>query len=206
MPERSEVGRLETFSDGVFAIAATLLILNVSSRVPELAGGRAWLAYAAYAVTFVNMGIIWVNHHTAFTQVGRVDRTFLMLNVFFLMFVAFIPYPTGLLTEHLGRPGAERAALLYGGTLTATAVCTNLWWLYASRWRHLLRHDAAPRLVAGITRSYLVGPFVYLAATLVALVSPNVAAVLYAAIAVFYVAESSRFGGRTPDAARSDRD
>ena len=114
MPERSEVGRLETFSDGVFAIAATLLILNVSSRVPELAGGRAWLAYAAYAVTFVNMGIIWVNHHTAFTQIGRVNRTFLMLNVFFLMFVAFIPYPTGLLTEHLGRPGQR-------GPLSSTA-------------------------------------------------------------------------------------
>jgi TMEM175 potassium channel family protein len=64
--ERSDIGRLETFSDGVFAIAATLLILNVSSQGPTLAGGRAWLAYAAYAVTFVNMGIIWVNHHTAF--------------------------------------------------------------------------------------------------------------------------------------------
>jgi TMEM175 potassium channel family protein len=143
------------------------------------------------------MGIIWVNHHTAFNQIARVDRTFLMLNVFFLMFVAFIPYPTGLLTEHLGGAGAERAALLYGATLTGTAVCTNLWWLYASRWRHLLRHDAAPRLVAGITRSYLAGPVIYLVATLVALVSPNLAAALYAAIAVFYVVESSRFGGRT---------
>jgi uncharacterized membrane protein len=199
--ERRDVARLETFSDGVFAIAATLLILNVSGQGGEFGGGRAWLAYAAYAVTFVNMGIIWVNHHTAFSQIGRADRTFLMLNVFFLMFVAFIPYPTGLLTEHLGGAGAARAAVLYGATLTATAVCTNLWWLYASRRRRLLRHDASPRLVAGITRSYLVGPVVYLTATLVAIIAPTVAAVLYAAIAVFYVLESSLFAGQRADGA-----
>src|SRR6266581_5718453 len=88
--------RLETFADGVLAIAATLLILDVSvSRSPlstQLA--RAWPSYVAYMVSFLTIGIIWVNHHAIMDQVARCDRTFLVVNVFFLMVVAFIPFPT----------------------------------------------------------------------------------------------------------------
>src|SRR5919204_4047728 len=98
-------GRLETFSDGVFAIAATLLILEVHVREgrESLARGllHAWPSYTAYAISFLTIGIIWVNHHTVFEQIGRVDRTFLFINVAFLMLVAFIPFPTKLVSEHL---------------------------------------------------------------------------------------------------------
>jgi uncharacterized membrane protein len=195
---RSDIGRLETFCDGVFAIAATLLILNVHAQGVPLSRGllNAWPSYAAYAVSFVIIGIIWVNHHAAFGQIGRSDRTFVMINVLFLMCVAFIPFPAGLLAEHLGGPGAKAAAVLYGATLTVGGIFANLFWLYAVRWGRLLRPDADPRVIRGITRSHLIGPCTYLAATLVALVSANVAALLYAAIAAFYVLESSRFGGR----------
>jgi TMEM175 potassium channel family protein len=91
--------RLETFADGVFAIAATLLILDVR---PEGSGGlgdqllHAWPQYAAYAISFVTIGIIWANHHEMFGEIERVNRPFLLLNVFFLMMVAFIPFPTKL--------------------------------------------------------------------------------------------------------------
>lgn len=190
--------RLEAFADGVFAIAATLLILNVTVSGAPL--GRElvqiWPSYAAYAVSFLTIGIIWVNHHTVMGQIGRVDRTFLFLNVLFLMFVAFIPFPTRLLAGYINSPEAKAASLAFGITLTLTAICFNLLWRYAATGRRLLRQDADEILVEGIGRSYLPGPFIYFAATLVGFISPLASAGLYAAIAVFYVLESSIFGRR----------
>lgn len=190
--------RLEAFSDGVFAIAATLLILNVQARGAPLGNelGRIWPSYVAYAVSFVTIGIIWVNHHSVMGQIAKVDRVFLMLHVFFLMLIAFIPFPTALLAQNIRSEGAEAAALSYGITLTLTAVLFNALWRYAAHGRRLVRPDADARLVAGISRSYLPGPLLYLGATLVALRSPLASAGLYLAIAVFYVLESSLFAGR----------
>ncbi len=191
--------RLEAFADGVFAIAATLLILNVSVTGsplgPELL--KIWPSYAAYAVSFVTIGIIWVNHHTVMDQIGRVNRPFLLLNVLFLMLIAFIPFPTRLLADYISKPdGVTAAAIAYGLTLTTTAVLFNALWRYAAGPGRLLRADANQRTVQGIGRSYLPGPFLFGFATVVALVNPYVSAALYAAIAVFYVVESSLFGGR----------
>src|SRR5881409_2604482 len=115
--------RLETFADGVFAIAATLLILNVDAQVPE--GTRdlgalllhLWPSYAEYAVTFFTIGIVWVNHHTVMSEIDRADRMFLFLNIAFLMVVAFAPFPTRLIAEQIREDGARAAALLYGITL-----------------------------------------------------------------------------------------
>ena len=193
--------RLETFADGVFAIAATLLILNVDAQVraasPAL-GHRLveiWPSYVGYAVSFVTIGIIWSNHHTVMGQLAKVDRTFLMLNVFLLLCVAFLPFPTRLVAENLrDRTELEPAALAYGATMTVMAVCYLSLWLYATAGRRLLRDDSDPRTVTGITRSYLPGAPTYLTATLVALVSPLASVVLFGAIALFYVVESSFFG------------
>jgi uncharacterized membrane protein len=192
--------RLETFSDGVFAIAATLLILNVHADGHALGHAleHAWPAYAAYAVSFVTIGIMWVNHHGVFAQIGRVDRTFLMVNVFFLMAVAFVPFPTALVAAHLHDDGLRVAALAYGFTLTVTAVLYQVLWFYAAGGRRLLRADADPVVVSGVTRSFLPGPFVYLTATLLALWKPTVSVVLFAAIAAFYMLESAIFGRRAP--------
>ena len=189
-------GRLEAFSDGVFAIAATLLILGVHETAGPL--GRSllhiWPSYVAYAVTFVTIGIIWVNHHTVLGQVARVDRRFLLINVVFLMLVAFIPFPTGLVAAHFRDGELEAAALAYGATLTVTAVLFNTLWFYASTGHRLLKPDADRRVISGISRSYLPGPFIYLIAMLVALGSPIASVILYAAITLFYVLESSIFG------------
>lgn len=193
-------GRLETFADGVFAIAATLLILNVDTQVGEHVDDlgetllEIWPSYIGYVVSFVTIGIIWINHHTVMAQIGKVDRLFLLLNVGLLLCVAFIPFPTRLVTEHFRSDGAQAAALAYGVTLTATAVFFNAIWLYASVGARLLRDDHDPRMVKGITRSYLPGPWIYLAATLVAFVSATASIFLFGAIAVFYVLESSWFG------------
>ena len=189
--------RVEAFSDGVFAIAATLLILNVSASGGTLSVEllKIWPSYVAYAVSFVTIGIIWANHHTVMSQISHVNRTFLVINTLFLMVVAFIPFPTHLLSEYILKPeGAQAAAVVYGITGTLTAVFFNILWRYAANGRRLLRANASPRTVDGISRSYLPGPFLYAAATAVALVNPYVSAGIYAAIALFYVVESSFFG------------
>jgi uncharacterized membrane protein len=188
--------RLETFSDGVFAIAATLLILDVRAGPGDLGGQLVhnWPSYVAYAVSFLTIGIIWINHHTVFTQIRRVDRLFLLINVAFLMVVAFIPFPTSLIASHLRGNDLEPAALTYGATLTITATFFNVLWFYASTGHRLLRSDADPRVVSGISRSYLPGPFIYLVATLLALISPIASVVGFGVITIFYIVESSLFG------------
>ena len=194
--------RLEAFADGVFAIAATLLILNVDAQVTDGNVGdnllHIWPSYLAYAVSFVTIGIMWVNHHTCFRQIAAVDRTFLFLNLALLMCIAFVPFPTRVVAEHLRDDGARAAALLYGVTLTTTAVCFGLMWFYAARGRRLIAPDADQRTVSGLSRSYLPGAPIYGASTLVALASPTAAVVLFAAIALFFALESSLFGQREP--------
>ena len=192
--------RLETFADGVFAIAATLLILNV--EVPDLGDHslshellRLWPAYIGYVVSFVTIGIIWVNHHTVLDQLHSTDRTFLFINVFFLLCIAFIPFPTRLLATYVRTDDGQAAAVLYGITLTTTAVFFNLMWRYAIGARgRLLRADADRRVVDGITRSYRPGVAMYAGATIVGFFQAEVSATLYAAIALFYVLSSSLFG------------
>jgi uncharacterized membrane protein len=180
----------------VFAIAATLLILNVSVTGVPLGNAlvHGWPSYAAYAVSFLTIGIMWVNHHGVFSQIDKVDRTFLMINVVFLMLVAFVPFPTKLVAENIHRPGLEAAALTYGFTLTLTAIAYNALWFYAARHGRLLRDDADPKTVTGISRSFLPGPWIYLAATLLAFGWPTLSIVLFALIAVFYMLESALFG------------
>ena len=191
--------RLEAFADGIFAFAATLLILNLAVETgkplgPQLLG--LWTSYVAYAVSFVTIGIIWINHHLALHQIARVDRPFQV--VLFLMLIAFIPFPTRLLALYVDTPDGQAAALAYGITLTLTAVLINSLWRYAAKGRRLIRDDADERVVSGITRSYLPGPIIYLIATVMALVSPWLSAALYALIALFYVLESSVFGRSAP--------
>ena len=193
-------GRVEAFADGIFAFAATLLILNLvvdQSRPlgPQLIDN--WTSYAAYAISFITIGIIGANHHTVMHQLARVDRFFLLVTVLFLMFIAFIPFPTRLLALDIRGADAQAAAVLYGVTLTGTAIMFNILWRYAAGGRRLLRQDADQQVVDGISRSYLLGPVSYGFATLVAFASPAVSAALYVAIAIFYVVESSVYGRTT---------
>jgi len=197
-----ETGRLEAFADGVFAIAATLLILDVSADARGGALGhavtRAWPEYVTYAVAFLTIGIMWINHHTCMRQIDRVDRTFLVLNVALLMCISFVPFPTRLIGDHLRDHGLRAAALTYGVTLTLTSIFFGLFWFYAAFGNRLIASDADPRAVVGITRAFRPGSLIYGAATLTALWSPKVAVALFGLIAVFYVLESSLFARSEP--------
>jgi uncharacterized membrane protein len=129
-------------------------------------------------------------------QFDRVDRRFLFLNVVLLMCVAFVPFPTRLIAEHVRGDGLEGPALVYGATMTTMATTYLGLWLYGVR--RLLRPDADPRTIRGITRSYLPGMWIYLGSTLLALASPRASVAGFGLIALFYVVESSLFGGRSP--------
>jgi len=189
--------RLETFADGVFAIAATLLIIDVTADGPGKHLGsaltHAWPQYVAYAVSFVTIGVMWVNHHTCLDLIDRSDRRFLFINVALLACIAFVPFPTRLIAQHLRDDGLRAAALTYGLTLTTTAVCFFAFWFYAAIGRRLIAPDADERMVRGISRSYLPGAPIYGTATLVALASPTASVILFALITAFYVVESSVF-------------
>ena len=182
--------RLEAFADGVFAIAATLLVIEIQLPGEDVGHGlvELWPAYFAYALSFLSIGIMWVNHHVVLSFVRECDRAFLFINIGLLMAIAFVPFPTHLYAEHLQHEGAREAALAYGLTFVVIAIFFQLFWQYARR--RLLRPDADRREVSGINRSYLPGVPLYAGATLVALVSPTAALVCFAAIALVYVSAS----------------
>jgi uncharacterized membrane protein len=148
----------------------------------------------AYVVSFLTIGIIWVNHHTVMDQIDHADRTFLMITVGFLMVVAFIPFPTRLVAENIRGDGARAAAIAYGITLTLTAALFNAIWFYAARGGRLLRSDADPETVRGISKTFVFGPWLYLALTAVAAIDPVAGAIGFGVFALFWVIESSVFG------------
>ncbi|HEX2717691.1 MAG TPA: TMEM175 family protein [Gemmatimonadaceae bacterium] len=192
--ELGETTRLETFSDGVFAIAITLLVLEI--RVPAAHGETAlgsallhlWPSYLGYLISFATIGIMWVNHHTMFEHIRRVNRTFLLINVVFLLVIGFIPFPTAVLAEHLPQPEGRRVAtLFYGASFTVMAIVYNLVWRYGAGGDGRLLGAAADLEEArAITRSYTWGPIIYLVATLIALASPIASLVAHALIALFF--------------------
>src|SRR3954462_8096231 len=135
--------RLETLSDGVFAIAATLLVLEISvSSTDELGLGHAllhiWPSYLAYVTSFVTIGIIWMNHHHTVSLIARTDRQMLFINNLLLLTIAFLPFPTKLVGDYLRDDGEQAAALAYAGTLVVMAILHQVWWQYARRNRRLI--------------------------------------------------------------------
>lgn len=129
--------RLEAFSDGVFAVAITLLVLDLSVHAKTGQLGRGlldeWPHYATYVVSFLTIGIIWANHHRQFEHIVRIDRALMLLNLILLLFVTLIPFPTGLLAEYLRRPADEKvAAITYSASLLAMGVAFFATYAYAS--------------------------------------------------------------------------
>lgn len=186
-----DTDRLETFSDGVFAIAVTLLILDV--RLPPGASlGRrlldAWPGYLSYAISFVTIGIMWANHHAIFRLMGRATHGLVVANLFLLLCVAFLPFPTKVLGEHLQVTGDDQrvAAVFYSASFTVTAAFYNLLWQTAA-WRNRLITAGGEAAAAEVTRRYRYGVPTYLAATLVAVWSVPVSLAIDAGLALLYV-------------------
>lgn len=138
--------RIETLVDGVFAIAMTLLVLDLKPPGPEVTDlgaylGGQWPTFLAYFLSFANLGMFWVGHHTQFEAVRRTDRIFLWVNILFLMFVVLIPYSTATLSRRLNDPGS---VVLYGANFFAAGLSLLFTWVYATRGRRLVDDDLSP--------------------------------------------------------------
>jgi uncharacterized membrane protein len=182
--------RVMAFSDGVFAIAITLLVLGleVPSNVPR-AGLIALIPefvprLAAHAVTFAILGIYWVGHHNMFIYIKRHDRTLLWLNNLFLLFVAAMPFPTGLIVRY---PDDKLSIIVYASALVCAGLSLEFIWIYATHRRQMVAHDIDPELVTFVHRRVLVAPAAYLLAIALSFVSITAAKILFVAVAVAYI-------------------
>jgi uncharacterized membrane protein len=198
----SETNRTEAFSDGVIAIAITLLVLDL--HVPlrgTFRGSLAhvlahdWPAYAAYVTSFLVIGIIWVNHHGVFELVDKVDRVTLFLNLMLLMTVVAIPFTTALMSEYLveGNPDARSAALVYSALMFAMSVAFATLYTYVARHPALLAEGVDANAVRrSIVRFSAVGLLLYLVTIVVALFSAPVCLIAHFLIALYYCFQQIR--------------
>jgi len=188
----TETARIEAFSDGVYAIAITLLILEVKIPQPGPAPLstqllRQWPSYISFLISFAFIGIMWINHHRMFTHIKRSDNGLMLLNLLLLLGVTAVPFPTAVLAAHLGQPDQRTAALLYNGTYVFIAVAFNLLWRYAaSEKRHLLARDFDADAVARITRQYSFGPVPYLACLALVWINVKLSLAANMALACFF--------------------
>ena len=195
--EIKETGRIEAFSDGVFAVAITLLALDL--KVPhDMADGRSlgrallaqWPSYLAFVTSFATIGIMWINHHRLFTHIRRTDNTLLVLNGLLLLGVTFVPFPTAVVAEYIPRPAGQAAAVLFSGTYTVLAVLFNLLWRYSAGKNRLLDHRADPRAIEAITRGYSVGPPLYFLSFALAFVSVAASIAMNLLLAIYWALPS----------------
>ncbi|MBV6401462.1 MAG: Potassium channel [Anaerolineales bacterium] len=183
--------RVEFFSDGVFAIAITLLVLEI--KVPEsgnIATGllNLWPSYLAYAVSFIVIGAIWINHHAMFDWIARIDHQLLLLNTFHLLFIAFLPFPTAVLAEAFHTSsGRDIATAFYAGTLTVIGVLVNAMWWHAASRRELLHEAVSPELARAIGKRFLLGPAGYSLATILAFVNPWLSIAMFIGLNVYFL-------------------
>jgi uncharacterized membrane protein len=171
MNEERETARIEAFSDGIFGIAMTLLVIEIKVPSHELvaANGLArslaalWPSYLAFLTSFVTILVIWVHHHWIFALIRRHDHPFLYWNGLLLLLVTFVPFPTALLAEYLLHPEARVAANLYTGTFLAISLAFDALWRHASR-KLLSPNSTSTKKdeAAQITWQYRFGPLLYL--------------------------------------------
>jgi uncharacterized membrane protein len=196
---QSETSRIEAFSDGVFAIAITLLILEV--KVPASPQGslgaallRQWPSYLGFLLSFAFIGIMWMSHHRMFTLIKRTNDTLLVLNLLLLLGVTVVPFPTAVLAVHLGGPEQKTAAVLYNATFVIIGITFNILWRYAVA-RRLIDPSALPS-AASMSRQYAFGPIIYLICLALAWVSVKASLALSIGIAVFFALPPSLLGRR----------
>lgn len=188
--------RVEALSDGVFAVAFTLLVLGITVRLDftgspdaiehqlEKALRGEWQAVAGYVVTFVIIGVYYVGHHNQFYYVRRADRTSMWINILFLMTVAFLPFSAGLV-EHYGR---ERiAVIVYGGNLIATGMMLYTHWWYATTHHRLVSSTLEKHIIQDVKTRVLIAPTACLVAIASSFLRPEISLVIYALLPVYYI-------------------
>jgi uncharacterized membrane protein len=187
-------GRVEAFSDGVFAIAITLLVLDLLAPSMDEAHeiglaaalGAEWPSYFAYLVSFLVIGIIWINHHTMFAMVHGVDRRVLFVNLLLLLTISVIPFPTRLLAEYLLDSDASVAAAVYSATMFLMGIAFAALWLAITRDARLLHEPIDPTVRRAALRRFGAGGVVYALTIGLSFVSAIATLAVHAALAIYY--------------------
>jgi uncharacterized membrane protein len=198
---RNETGRLEGFSDAVFAIAITLLVLDLKVPPPGEPGllGKLvfdhWREYLAFLTSFGTIGIGWMYHHELFTLIDRLDRRLLALNMLLLLAVVIVPFPTAVAAAYAGHPDEKVAAMFHTGAFVMMAVAFGLLWRYASFRNRLVAPGVDPHLVRVLNWASVVGPMVYLASFFLATVSVLASTLLNGTLAVIFLILVPQPGG-----------
>ena len=189
----STTERLEAFSDGVLAIAITLLVIEI--HVPNSKQGDLldalldqWPSYAAFFISFVVIGIMWVSHHSMFERISTVDRRLLFLNLMLLLGIAFLPFPTALLATYVqdGGHNASISAAIYSGTMCVIGIFFYFMWVHLERRPHLLVEGITVEQIRRAEQKSLVGPIVYGLSIGVAFISAWACFVIYGLIAIYF--------------------
>ncbi len=187
--------RAESFSDGVFAVAITVLVFNLLAIATATAHSldartmlHQWPAYLAYVVSFLTIGIMWLNHHWMLSAVTRVNRAVLVLNLLLLMGIVAIPFPTALIADHLNDGAAGKVATVtYGLVMIAISIPFASLWIYLAAHQHQLgarRRVRTPRLS---TLRFTAGIAGYVAGTIIALFVPVAGLIIFGLLAVYYL-------------------
>lgn len=196
--DEKDTNRLEAFSDGVFAVAITLLVLDIKVPGLETPGKlledvklrdellNEWPTLVAYITSFATIGIMWLNHHRLFSHIKRTNTLLLLFNLLLLLVIAFIPLPTALLAVQLAYPDQHVAAIIYSGTNVIMAFSFNLLWRYASWHGRLLGKNVDMRSVAAISQQYLYGPLLYIVAFVLAWINAPVCIAFSFVLALFF--------------------
>ena len=192
--------RLHALIDGVFAIALTLLVLDLPRPLSSIHLAHdllhQWPSYVAYLVSFVTIGILWIEHHGMMSAVRAIDRRFLELTLAFLLFISVIPWPTALAASYAtkGFAQARTAAVLYAATMLMMGLTFALGWRYLARHSELVVLSARPAFNA-CTRRALLGGLVYLLAIAFVFVKPMGSFAIDALVAVYFASSRSRVPG-----------
>src|SRR5262249_24545233 len=197
---QTETARIEAFSDGVFAIAITLLILEIKVPGPEQGPLRAallrqWPSYLAFLLSFAYIGVMWMNHHRMFTQIRRSNDTLLVLILLLLLGVTSVPFPTAVLAANLGTSEQRTAAIFYNSVYLVIAIFFNVMWRYVVSSR--LLDEAARPSAAMISRQYAVGPLTYALCLALAWVDVRVSVALNVALAIYFALPPSMMRGKS---------
>ncbi len=206
-PVGASKGRVEAFSDGVFAVAITLLVLDITLE-HKATRGRLWhdlgglgFHYAAYAISFLTIGVMWVTHHRLLGNVATVDHGLLYRNLFLLAVIAFIPFPTGILSQYVHGEGAQNmraAVVLYGLTMIALGVAFTLLWLRVYRRPAIQAPGASPAAIQTDLVLSAVATLIYVAATALAFRWPLLSLIVFAVLVIGFTVAGPRTDAKRP--------
>jgi uncharacterized membrane protein len=192
-----ETNRIEALGDGLFSIAMTVLILEIT--VPTLHGENVgaelpgallalWPKFLCYLISFVTLGVYWVAHHLHFYTIKRADRMLLWINILFLMMVGLVPFSTALIGEYVDQ---QLPVVIYGANMIIISLVLQLHWWYATHNHRLVDPDVSPELVKSVTHVILIGPVVYLIAMGLSYVSTKMSIAIYLLVNLIYILPGS---------------